>query len=97
MPPLFHKVVVSAVCGISLEVIGKMAGSSFVASGAWTDAALTLIELELPNWKFGASFEDGEWLVRCRGSQMPVELEPRRGRPSALPLAILRAFVARAA
>jgi hypothetical protein len=33
-----------------------------IKAGAWSDAALTLIELELPAWKVRRLvYEDGEW------------------------------------
>ena len=34
-----------------------------IESGAWTDAALALVEIELPAWKLRRLvLEDGEWL-----------------------------------
>src|SRR6202047_2502962 len=42
-----------------------------IASGAWTDAALALIDLELPQWKVRRiAYDEGEWycaLSRERG------------------------------
>ena len=39
-------------------------------SGAWTDAALALLELELPQWKVRRIVcDDGEW--HCRLSAQP--------------------------
>jgi hypothetical protein len=41
-----------------------------IESGAWTDAALALVELELPQWKLRRIvYEDGEWL--CSLSKQP--------------------------
>jgi hypothetical protein len=41
-----------------------------IESGAWTDAALALLELELPQWKLRRLvYEDGEWL--CSLSRQP--------------------------
>src|ERR1700759_282010 len=34
----------------------------FIRSGAWTDAALALIDLELPLWQIRrVAYDDGEW------------------------------------
>jgi hypothetical protein len=63
---------------------------------AWTDAALALLDLALPQWKLRRlAYEDGEWRC-CLGSQWPlpewlddiVEV----GHP-VLPLAILDALI----
>jgi hypothetical protein len=41
-----------------------------IATEAWTDAALALIELELPHWKLRRlAYEDGQWL--CSLSRYP--------------------------
>jgi hypothetical protein len=65
-------------------------------SGAWTDAALALLELELPQWKVRRIVcDDGEW--HCRLSAQPwlpegfdEVVETFHG---VLPLAILAAVV----
>jgi hypothetical protein len=67
-----------------------------IASEAWTEAALALVELELPQWKLRRLlYEDGEW--HCCLSRQPelpawtdetVEVHHEN-----LPLAILSAFV----
>jgi hypothetical protein len=64
--------------------------------GAWSDAALALIELELPAWTLRRLiYEDGEW--HCSLSQqpnLPVMLDDTAdARHEVLPLAILSAFV----
>jgi hypothetical protein len=64
--------------------------------GAWTDATLALIELELPLWRVRRlSYENGEWL--CSLSQqpnLPMTLDDcAEANHEALPLAILCAFV----
>ena len=99
VPQLFQKVVASACLRYqSLRSSGKAARiDRFIASGAWTDAALTLIELELPNWKIRrVVFENGEWLCSLsRQPNLPVELDdPAEASHQMLPLAILHAFVA---
>ena len=64
--------------------------------GAWLDAALALIELELPGWKLRRLIrEDGEWF--CSLSQqpnLPVTLDDTAdGTHEVMPLAILLAFL----
>jgi hypothetical protein len=67
-----------------------------VESGAFADAALTLLELELPQWKLRRlAYDDGEW--HCALSKqlaLPAELdETAEANHEILPLAILSAFV----
>jgi hypothetical protein len=67
-----------------------------VKAGAWTEAALALIELELPDWKVRRlAYEDGEW--RCslsRHPNLPLALDDSvSASHEILPLAILQAFV----
>jgi hypothetical protein len=67
-----------------------------VKASAWTDAALALIELELPQWKLRRLvYEDGEWsCALSRQPNLPVELdETADANHESLPLAILCAFV----
>ena len=64
--------------------------------GAWTDAGLALIELELPKWKLRClDFADGSWCCTLtKGSHPPVLLrEIAEGRHQVLPLAILSAIL----
>jgi hypothetical protein len=70
--------------------------AQLVKASAWTDAAVALIELELPQWELRRLVrEDGEWW--CSLSQqpgLPAELdETADGNHEVLPLAILSAFV----
>ena len=70
--------------------------TSLVQSGAFVDAALTLIELELPRWKLRRLiFDDGEW--HCSLSMqpnLPSEIDDLAyAAHESLPLAILRAFL----
>lgn len=65
-------------------------------AGAWTDAALSLVELELPMWRPRRLIYDSEeWLCSLsRHCDVPIELdETADGRHASLPLAILLAFV----
>ncbi len=67
-----------------------------IALGAWTDAALALLALELPQWHLRRLvYDDGEWYCalssRC---EMPEWLDPSvEAHHADLPIAILRAFV----
>jgi hypothetical protein len=70
--------------------------SRLVESGAWTDAALALVEFELPQWKLRRIvYEDGEWLCSLsRQPQLPPELdEVAEASHEILPLAILIALL----
>jgi hypothetical protein len=67
-----------------------------VQSGAWTDAALALIELELPAWKLRRLvYEDGEWFCSLsRQPNLPETLDDTADASHVvLPLAILCAFL----
>jgi hypothetical protein len=64
--------------------------------GAWTDAALSLIELELPQWQVRRlAYDDGEWYCALsRQRELPDWLDASvEGRHADLALAILSAFV----
>lgn len=67
-----------------------------VEAGAWTDAALALVELEIPDWKVRRLVcEGGEWLCSLsRQPNLPMALDDTvEVSHETLPLAILRAFV----
>jgi hypothetical protein len=97
---LFRKVTESAGCARlrSLRQLGKTITLDYmIEAGAWTDAAITLIGLELPNWSVRRLVcEDGEWLCSLsRQPYLPIFLdEPAEGSHAVLALAVLRAFVA---
>ena len=70
--------------------------NQLVACGAWTDAVLLLLQLELPLWKLRRIlYEEGGW--HCFLSQQPwFPLEFDEGAEAThelLPLAILLAFI----
>jgi len=99
-PELFAKVIASVCTRIPvLASSGKTIGIGRpIESGAWTDSALALVELELPMWKVRRLvYEDGEWF--CSLSQqpnLPLELDDSvDASHDVLALAILRAFEAR--
>jgi hypothetical protein len=67
-----------------------------IASGAWTDTALALIDLELPMWQVRRiAYDDGEWYCALsRERELPDWLDRSiEARHSDLALAILSAFV----
>jgi hypothetical protein len=67
-----------------------------IALGAWTDAALALIELELPQWQVRRlAYDDGEWhCALSRERELPDWLDASvEGRHADLALAILSALV----
>jgi hypothetical protein len=68
-----------------------------IESGAWTDAALALLELELPQWRLRRlTYDDGEWhCALSRQRELPDWLDDRsiEAHHADLALAILGAFV----
>ncbi len=67
-----------------------------IQSGAWTDAALALIDLELPQWQIRRiAYDEGEWhCALSRQRELPDWLDQSiEGRHADLALAILSAFV----
>jgi hypothetical protein len=67
-----------------------------IEAGAWTDAAIALVELEIPDWKVRRVVcEGGEWVCSLsRQSNLPMALDDTvDASHQTLPLAILRAFV----
>jgi hypothetical protein len=68
----------------------------FVESAAWTDAALALIDLELPMWQVRRlAYDEGEWhCALSRERELPEWLDQSiEARHADLALAILSAFV----
>jgi hypothetical protein len=68
-----------------------------IESGAWTDAALALLELELPQWQLRRlAYDEGEWhCALSRQRELPEWLDDRsvESHHADLTLAILSAFV----
>jgi hypothetical protein len=67
-----------------------------IQSGAWTDAALALIELELPQWQIRRiAYDQGEWYCALsRQRELPDWLDQSiEARHADLSLAILSAFI----
>src|ERR1700681_492467 len=66
-----------------------------IGSGAWTDAALALIDRELPLWQVRRIvYDEGEWYCALsRERELPDWLDQLiETRHAGLPLAIFRAF-----
>jgi hypothetical protein len=67
-----------------------------IAASAWTDAALALIDLELPSWQLRRiAYDDGEWYCALsRERELPDWLDQSiEARHADLALAALSAFV----
>jgi hypothetical protein len=67
-----------------------------IESGAWTDAALALVQIELPKWKLRRLVhEDDEWFCSLsRHPWLPLGLDELAvANHESLPLAILLAFL----
>ncbi len=95
---LFAKIIAGA-C-IRIPVFGKSRRAAgiggLVESRAWTDAALALIELELPSWKLRRLiWEEGEWFCSLsRQPNLPAALDDTADAShEVMPLAILLAFL----
>jgi hypothetical protein len=70
--------------------------TQLIQSGAWTDAALALIDLELPMWQVRRlAYDDGEWYCALsRERELPDWLDQSiEAHHADLALAILSAFV----
>lgn len=78
------------------ETAAKLRINRLIAAGAWADAALALLELELPQWSLRRIVrEDGEWhCCLSRQPQLPLGLdEVAEASHEILALAILVAFL----
>ena len=92
--------VVEAACR-RFPSVGQVAKTArierLINSEAWTDAALALIDLELPQWQVRRiAYDDGEWhCALSRARELPEWLDQSiEANHSDLPLAILSVFVA---
>ena len=84
------------------EVIGKPSRrlpvriERLIESGAWTDAALALLELELPHWQLRRlAYDDGEWhCALSRRRELPEWLDDQsiESHHADLAMAIVSAF-----
>src|ERR1700712_2851302 len=67
-----------------------------IGSQAWTDAALALIDLELPQWQVRRiAYDEGEWhcALSCQRELPEWMDQPVEARHADLSLALLSAFV----
>jgi hypothetical protein len=74
----------------------RTAFNQLVACGAWMDAVLLLLSLELPQWKLRrVIYEDGKWCCFLSNQpQLPLEFdEGAEAAHEVLPLAILITFI----
>jgi hypothetical protein len=98
VPAVFAKVL-SGVCRRlpNLSRSGNVARlNRLIAAGAWNDAALVLIELELPAWSLRRLIrEDDEWFCSLsRQPNLPATLDVTAdAHHDSLPLATLSAFL----
>lgn len=95
---LLYKVIATACTRLPLLTKLGRAGQveRLADTGAWTDAAMALIALELPAWRVRRLlYENGEWLCSLsRQPNTPFALDDlAEAGHEVLPLAILRAFV----
>ncbi len=94
---LFRKLIAACTRLTLLSKLGRAGQLDRLAdAGAWTDAALALIALELPAWKVRRlAYENGEWLCSLsRQPHAPIMLDDAaEAVHEVLPLAILRAFI----
>jgi hypothetical protein len=95
---LFSKVTGTA-C-IRLPLLNKAGRSGrldrWIEMGAWTDAALALIELELPGWKLRRmAYDDGEWICSLSTQpNLPAQIDDTAdSNHEVLALVLLSAFV----
>jgi hypothetical protein len=91
---LFSDVIVHACTRLTAGNAARI--DQLIEAGAWTDATIALIELELPAWKLRRLvYEDGAWLCSLsRQPNLPVALDDTADAShEVLPLAILSAFV----
>jgi hypothetical protein len=94
---LFTKILVGACRRI--PVLSKSAKAAridrLIEAGAWTDAALAVIALELPDWQLRRlEYDGGEWFCSLsQGPILPAMLDDTAdANHELMPLAILRAF-----
>ena len=89
-PELISNVIVDASARLPARI------DRLIEAGAWNDAALALVELELPAWKLRRLvYEDGEWLCSLsKQPNLPVDFDDTASAShGVLALAILGAFV----
>jgi hypothetical protein len=97
-PDLTSKVVAAACTRITMPSCAAKAAKidRLIESEAWTDAALALVELELPQWQVRRLvYEEGTWLCSLSKQCSPRVwlIDCAEARHESLPLAILNALI----
>jgi hypothetical protein len=97
-PDLFSRLIAGACSRLPVLIKSGQAArlERYLQAGAWSDAALALIELELPAWRLRRLvYEDGEWLCSLsKQPNIPAALDDTAdSRHEVLVLAILGAFL----
>lgn len=96
-PELMSDVIAQACTRLAAQAPSAKAQlNRLIEAGAWTDATLALVKLELPQWKLRRLVcEDGEWLCSlCKQPQLPIGLDDLvEAKHDVMPLAILIALV----
>src|SRR5947209_4955063 len=75
---LFSDIMASCARTAPLAKVGKIDRlACLIQARAWTDAALTLIEVETPDWKLRRlEYQDGEWICALSTEpNMPVAID----------------------
>jgi hypothetical protein len=95
---LFSKIIAGACTRI--PILGRSENRLRIArlteAGAWTDAAIALLKMEMPGWQIRRlGYENEEWLCSLsRQPNLPMALDDcAEATHETLPLAILRALV----
>jgi hypothetical protein len=94
---LFTRIIVGACRRIPVLTKSDKAAriDDLIEAGAWTDAALAVIALELPDWQLRRlEYDGGEWFCSLsRQPNLPATLDDTAdANHELMPLAILRAF-----
>jgi hypothetical protein len=94
---LFTRIIVGACRRIPVLSKSDKAAriDDLIEAGAWTDAALAVIALELPDWQLRRlEYDSGQWFCALsRGPNLPAMLDDTAdANHELMPLAILRAF-----
>jgi hypothetical protein len=96
-PEIFSAVIEACGRVAALRTAGKATRlDQMLANAAWTEAAFTLIALELPAWTVRRLvYEDGEWICSLsRQPNLPPEIDDSVDtHHAALPLAMLAALI----
>lgn len=93
---LFSKIVAGGCSRIPVVSKSAIGIGRLVELGAWTDAALALIDFELPGWKLRRlACESGEWFCSLsRQANLPATLDDTAdANHESMALAILLAFL----